>query len=80
MKSSKGIFGLIAGLAIGALIGVLVAPDKGSETRKKIFTKGDNYAQDLKNKFNDFVDEILNKTNTSEPNNESDERENTTTN
>ncbi|MEO5564436.1 MAG: YtxH domain-containing protein [Chitinophagaceae bacterium] len=43
---------LLTGLAIGIAIGVLIAPDKGSETRRKLSSKG----KDLKDQFNDFVD------------------------
>lgn len=48
---------LLAGFALGVLAGILLAPDKGSETRRKIAQKG----QDLKSKFNDFVDTIHDK-------------------
>lgn len=48
---------LLAGFAIGFVAGMLLAPDKGSETRKKIAQKG----KDLKNKFNDFVDTVQEK-------------------
>lgn len=43
---------LITGFAVGLLVGILIAPDKGSETRKRISEKG----KDLKDQFNDFVD------------------------
>lgn len=42
--NSRIVLGLLAGAAIGSLLGVLFAPDKGSETRKKIRKK----AEDLK--------------------------------
>ena len=42
----------ITGVAIGVLAGILIAPDKGSATRRKISEKG----KDLKDQFNDFVD------------------------
>lgn len=35
MNSGKVVLGALAGLAAGALLGILFAPDKGSETRKK---------------------------------------------
>lgn len=50
---------LLAGFALGVLAGILLAPDKGSETRKKIGKTG----KDLKNKFSDFVDSIHEKFN-----------------
>jgi gas vesicle protein len=61
MKSGDVLLGVLAGLAAGAVIGVLFAPDKGSVTRKKIAEKGDEYAEGLKEKFSNLVDEISKK-------------------
>ena len=36
MGSGKVLLGVLAGVAVGATLGILFAPDKGSETRKKI--------------------------------------------
>ncbi|HPF96223.1 MAG: YtxH domain-containing protein [Flavobacteriaceae bacterium] len=35
-KSSSTVLGILAGTAIGAALGILFAPDKGSATRKRI--------------------------------------------
>ena len=48
---------LLVGFATGVLVGMLFAPDKGSETRRKITEKGN----DLKTKFSDFVDHLTNR-------------------
>jgi len=48
MNSGKVLLGVLAGLAAGALLGVLFAPEKGSDTRKKISKKGEDYADSLK--------------------------------
>jgi len=61
MKSGKILLGVLAGVAIGATLGILFAPDKGSSTRKKISKKGDEYADELEKKFNDFIDSLTHK-------------------
>jgi gas vesicle protein len=58
MKSGKILLGLLAGVAVGATMGILFAPDKGSNTRKKISKKGEDFAEELKDKFNDLVDNV----------------------
>ncbi|MEI7492096.1 MAG: YtxH domain-containing protein [Bacteroidota bacterium] len=55
MNSGKVLLGVLAGVAAGALIGVLFAPSKGSRTRKRILKKGEDYADGLKEKFEDVL-------------------------
>lgn len=61
MSTGKLLLGIIAGVAAGATLGILLAPDKGSDTRKKILQKKDDYVGDLETKFNDFVGTVTNK-------------------
>lgn len=52
MKSTgKILTAIVAGAALGAIVGILLAPDKGSETRKKINEEGKKLAEDVKDKF-----------------------------
>jgi gas vesicle protein len=55
MKTSKVILSLVAGIAAGAAagaaMGILYAPDKGTETRRKLSQKSDELKDNLKQKF-----------------------------
>ena len=53
--------GLLIGGAVGAVIGILFAPDKGSETRKKISSMSHDYVEDFKEKFDDFLANVTGK-------------------
>lgn len=55
MSNGKVLLGLLAGVAVGATMGILFAPEKGSVTRKKISDKGEDYAEELGDKFNEFM-------------------------
>lgn len=58
MSSGKVLLGVLAGVAAGATLGILFAPDKGTHTRKRIVDKGNEYADDLGDRFNDFMEDM----------------------
>ncbi len=61
MNSGKVLLGILAGAAVGALAGILFAPSKGSNTRKKILKKGENYYDSLKEKVDELLDDATEK-------------------
>jgi len=48
---------LLVGAAIGGILGILFAPEKGSKTRKKITGKTEDFTNSLKDKFNSFLED-----------------------
>jgi len=63
MNASKILLSFIAGAAVGGALGILFAPDKGTETRRKIAEKSNDMADSVKDKFNEFVDGVKDKFN-----------------
>jgi gas vesicle protein len=47
MTTGKAILAVMAGIAAGAALGILFAPDKGTNTRKKIIRKGEDLVDEL---------------------------------
>jgi gas vesicle protein len=54
MSTSKVILGVVIGMAAGAVMGILSAPDSGKNTRQKISNKRQAYMDDLKYRVNGF--------------------------
>lgn len=61
MSAQKVVIGLFAGLAAGAIMGILFAPAKGSDTRKKIAKKSSEAVSDVKSRISDLMDEVAEK-------------------
>lgn len=58
MSKGNVLLGVLAGAAIGALVGVLYAPEKGSETRRKISRKKEELIDGITNKFNHIIETV----------------------
>ena len=54
---SRTVFALLAGAAAGAVLGILLAPDKGEESRKKVKKTAEDYIDKVKEKLSDLKKE-----------------------
>ena len=55
MTNGKIILGIAAGVSVGIIAGILLSPDKGSATRKKILDKTGELGNSLKDCLVDFI-------------------------
>ncbi|MCS6967691.1 MAG: YtxH domain-containing protein [Cytophagales bacterium] len=60
-KLESNLLALMAGVAIGALAGVLFAPDKGEKTRERIADTSARLRKDLEEKASELKKEITRK-------------------
>jgi gas vesicle protein len=58
INNGKLVGAVLLGAAIGGILGVLFAPDKGTETRKKIMAKGGDLRDTIKDKFTGLMDNV----------------------
>jgi len=58
--NSKVLVGLLAGLAAGAALGLLFAPEKGSETRDKLSQSLKDLGDTIKDKAADEINNLSN--------------------
>ena len=58
MSKVNVVIGAMAGLAVGALLGVLFAPERGEDTRKKLSKTSKETTDVIKDKFNELIDDL----------------------
>lgn len=61
MKSKNVLLGILGGLAAGAVLGILFAPDKGENTRKKISKKTGELKDTVQDSLHDLMSNIEDK-------------------
>lgn len=57
MKTNN-ILGILGGVALGATLGILFAPDKGSKTRRKLKNKAIDTKDNLQESVNNLLDTV----------------------
>jgi len=55
-KNSSSLLAFMTGVAVGAIIGILYAPDKGENTRDKLSFQLDKYKKKLDSLLEEMVD------------------------
>ncbi|MEB2781443.1 YtxH domain-containing protein [Algoriphagus sp. C2-6-M1] len=58
MSTSKVLLGVLVGAAAGTALGILLAPEKGSETRRKISKKGEDSFREIQVQFDQLKENI----------------------
>jgi gas vesicle protein len=61
-NSGKIVSALLLGAGIGAVLGILFAPDKGSETRRRLSEKSQDLAETTNGKIESFVADVKKET------------------
>ena len=61
MNTRKVALSILAATAVGAVLGILFAPDKGTRTRSNLARKGQDFEDDVTGKYNDIVSDIKEK-------------------
>lgn len=58
MKAGKILLGVLSGAAAGAAVGMLFAPKKGSETRRNIADRSNDFTTGTRNRFIGIVNDV----------------------
>jgi gas vesicle protein len=55
-NNGKLVVAVLVGVAIGGTLGILFAPNKGSITRKKLFSRGEDAKDAIEDKYHSLLD------------------------
>mgnify|MGYP000591340263 CR=1 FL=1 len=58
MRTRDVVLAAMGGLAVGMIAGILLAPDKGSETRRKLVKQGNDLKDDVVNTFDKWSESV----------------------
>lgn len=58
MNTGKVVTAVLAGVVVGAALGILFAPEKGSVTRRSISRRSKQFTDDITDKANEFIDNM----------------------
>jgi gas vesicle protein len=61
MNAGKILLGILIGAIGGAAAGLLLAPEKGSDTREKIAELSEDYLESVKDMFDDLFENMASK-------------------
>jgi gas vesicle protein len=64
MTTTKVIVGILGAAAAGLVIGLLIAPEKGADTRRNLKQTADDWVDELSNwvgKGKEYIDEVRNR-------------------
>jgi len=61
MSNRKVLAGVLTAIAAASAVAMILSSKKGRKTGKKLLQKGTTLKDDLKGKFNDFIDQVEHK-------------------
>lgn len=61
MRTGKIVLGVVSGALAGAAVGMLFAPKKGADTRRKIADRSNEYVSGTRTKINELMNDVSHK-------------------